>query len=76
MGSNLYLCLFFVGTWKVLVPKGSNGHHSECLGSSRTDGHCVATCDFAALSRCTQLVRGSTHRAEGILYLVMSDVPD
>ena len=33
-------------------------------------------CDFAALSGCTQLVHGSTHRAVGILDLVMSDVPD
>ena len=53
-----------------------NGHHSEWLGFSRTDVHGVATCDFAALSGCTQLVRGSTHRAGGILDLVMSDVSD
>ena len=52
------------------------GHHSEWLGSSRTDVHGVATCDFAALSGCTQLVRGSIHHAGGILDLVMSDVPD
>ena len=53
-----------------------NGHHSGLVGSSRTDVHGVATCDFAALSGCTQLVRGSTHRAGGILALVWFDVPD
>ena len=51
-------------------------HLSEWLGSSRTDVHGVATCDFNALSGCTQLVRCSTHRAGGILDLVMSDVLD
>ena len=38
--------------------------------------HGVATCNFAALSGCTQLVRGSTHRAGGISDLVTSDGPD
>ena len=43
-----------------------NGHGSEWLGCSTTDVDSVATCDFAALSGCTQLARGSTHRAVGI----------
>ena len=54
----------------------ANGHHSEWLGSSRTDVHGVATCGSASLAGCTQLVRGSTNRAGGILDLAMSDVPD
>ena len=41
-----------------------------------TDIHGVATCDFATLSGCNQLVHYSTHRGGGILDLVMSDVPD
>ena len=53
-----------------------NGHHSDRLRSSRSDVHGVATCDFAALSGCTKLVHGSTHRACSIADLVMSDVPD
>ena len=53
-----------------------NRNHSEWLGSLRTGVHCVATCDFVSLSGCTQLIRGSTHRAGGILDLVMSNVPD
>ena len=36
----------------------------------------VATCDFAALSGFTQLVRGFSHCAGDILDLVMSDFPD
>ena len=53
-----------------------NGHHSEWLGFSRTDVHGAATYDFASLSGCTQLVRGSSHRAGVILNLVISDVPN
>ena len=53
-----------------------NGHHSEWLGFSCTNVHGVATCDFTALSGCTQLVRGSTYRASSILDLVISDVSD
>lgn len=53
-----------------------NCHHSEWLGSSRTDSHGVAARDFGSLSDCTQLVAGSTHRLGGVLDLVFSDVPD
>ena len=37
------------------------------LGSSHTYVHDVATCDFASLSGCTQLVYGSNHRA-GVIF--------
>lgn len=53
-----------------------NCHHSEWLGSSRTDSHGVAARDFGSLSDCTQMVTGSTHRLGGVLDLVFTDVPD
>ena len=53
-----------------------NCHHTEWLGSPRTDGHGVAAYDFATVADCTQLVRGPTHRAGGTLDLIMTNVPD
>ena len=48
-----------------------SGHHSEWLGLACTYVQGVDTCDFASMSACTQLVRGSTHRASGIIELFM-----
>ena len=35
MGSNLYLCLFFVGIWKILVPKRLNASAFESILSRK-----------------------------------------
>ena len=53
-----------------------NGHHQEWLGSSMTNSYGVAVFDFATVSGCDQLVVGPTHARGGILYLLMTDVPD
>ena len=53
-----------------------NGLLSEWVGYSATDVYSVENCDFVSLFGCTQLVRGSTHSAGGILDLVMPYVPD
>ena len=45
-------------------------------GSSTTNSHGVATFDFATVSGCDQLVVGPTHARDGILDLLMTDVPD
>ena len=50
-----------------------NCHHSEWLGSRITDAHGVAAFDFAD---CSQLVNMPTHRADGVLDLVLTNVPD
>ena len=42
--------------------------------TSRADVHGVATSDFATFSGYNELVRGSIHRAGGILDLVMSEI--
>ena len=51
-------------------------HHSEWLGSRITDAHGVAAFDFATVTDCSQLVNGPTHRAGGVLDLVLTNVPD
>ena len=51
-------------------------HHSEWLGSRITDVHGVAAFDFATVADCSQLVNGPTHRAGGVLHLVLTNVPD
>ena len=53
-----------------------NGHYQEWLGSSMTNSHGVAAFDFATVSGCDQLVVGPTHASDGILDLLMTDVPD
>ena len=53
-----------------------NCHHSEWLGSRITDAHGVAAFDFATVADCSQLVNGRTHRAGGVLDLVLTNVPD
>ena len=53
-----------------------NCHHSEWLGSLITDAHGVAAFDFATVADCSQLVNGPTHRAGGVLDLVLTNVPD
>ena len=53
-----------------------NCHHSEWLGSRITDAHGVAAFDFATVADCFQLVNGPTHRAGGVLDLVLTNVPD
>ena len=53
-----------------------NCHHSEWLGSRITDAHGVAAFDFATVGDCSQLVNGPTHRAGGVLDLVLTNVPD
>ena len=50
--------------------------HSEWLGSHITDAHGVAAFDFATVADCSQLVNGPTHRAGGMLDLVLTNVPD
>ena len=67
--SQLILSLsFFVGDF--------NCHHSEWLGSRITDAHGVAAFDFATVADSSQLVNGPTHRAGGVLDLVLTNVPD
>ena len=53
-----------------------NGHHQERLGSTTTNRHRVAACDFATVSGCYQLVVGPTHARGGTFDLLMTDVPD
>ena len=53
-----------------------NCHHSEWLESCNTDAHGVAAFDFAPIADCSQLVSGPTHRAGGVLDLVLTNVPD
>ena len=53
-----------------------NYHHSEWLGSRITDAHGVAAFEFATVADCSQLVNGPTHRAGGVLDLVLTKVPD
>ena len=54
-----------------------NCHHSEWLGSRIiTNAHIVAAFDFATVADCSQLVNGPTHRAGGVLDLVLTNVPD
>ena len=53
-----------------------NCHYSEWLGSLITDAHGVAAFDFATVADCSQLVNGPTHRAGGVLDLVLTNVPD
>ena len=53
-----------------------NCHHSEWMGSGITDAHCVADLDFATIADCSQLVNRPTHRAGGVLDLVLKNVPD
>ena len=53
-----------------------NCHHSEWLGSHITHAHGVAAFDFATVAYCPQLVNGPTHRAGGVLDLVLTNVPD
>ena len=52
-----------------------NCHHLEWLGSRITDAHGVAAFDFATVADCSQLVNGPTHRAVGVLDLVLTNVP-
>ena len=52
-----------------------NCHHSEWLGSSRTDSHGRSALDFSNTSGCTQLVTEATHRLGGVLDLVFTDTP-
>ena len=53
-----------------------NGHHQEWLGSTTTNSHGAAAFNFATVSGCDQLVVGPTHARDGILDLLMTDVPD
>ena len=53
-----------------------NCYHSEWLGSRITDAHGVAAFDFATVADSSQLVNGPTHRAGGVLDLVLTNVPD
>ena len=53
-----------------------NCHYSEWLGSRITDAHGVAVFDFATVADCSQLVNRPTHRAGGVLDLVLINVPD
>ena len=53
-----------------------NGHHQEWLGSTTTNRQDVAAFHFAILSRCDQLVVGSTYARGGTLYLLMTNVYD
>ena len=51
-------------------------HHSEWLGSRITEAHGVAAFDFATVADSSQLVNGPTHRAGGVLDLILTSVPD
>ena len=42
-----------------------NCHHSDCLGSNRTDSYGAAALDFGTLMNCALMVWGPTHRAGG-----------
>ena len=53
-----------------------NAHHTEYLGSTRTDSHGRNLLDFATSSDCRQLVTGPTHRLGGTLDLLLTNVPD
>ena len=53
-----------------------NCHYSEWLGSRITDAHGVAAFDFATVADCSQLVNEPTHRAGGVLDLILTNVPD
>ena len=53
-----------------------NCYHSKWLESRITDAHGVADFDFATVADCSQLVNGPTHRAGGVLDLVLTNVPD
>ena len=53
-----------------------NAHHSEWLGSPRTNVHGVAAFDFASSAGCLQIVNEPTHVAGGTLDLVLTDIPD
>ena len=48
--------------------------YPEFSGSSHTHG--VAAFDFATFADCSQLVNGPSHRAGGVLDLVLTNVPD
>ena len=66
----MWLCLVFCSVGDI------NCHHSNWLGSNRMDSHGVAALDFATLMDCTQIFRGPTHRAGGVLDLVLTNVPE
>ena len=53
-----------------------NGHHQEWLGSTTTNRHGVAACDFATVSGCDQLVFGPTHARGRTPDFLMTDVTD
>ena len=53
-----------------------NCHHSEWLRSRITDDHGVAVFDFVTVANCFQLVNGPTHRAGGVLDLVLTNILD
>ena len=53
-----------------------NGHLQEWLGSTTTNRRGVAAFDFATVSGCDQLVVGPTHARGGIIYDLVTDVPD
>ena len=53
-----------------------NGHHQECLCSTTTNRHGIATFDFATVSGYDQMVVGPTHAHVRTLDLLMTDVPD
>ena len=53
-----------------------NGHHREWLGSTTTNRYGVTTFYFANVSRCDQLVVGSTHARYGTPDLLMTDIHD
>ena len=50
-------------------------HHSEWLGSRITDAHGVAAFYFVTVADYSQMVNGPTHRAGGVLDLVLKNVP-
>ena len=68
--SQLILSLSFV-LWVI-----STVTTQEWLGSRITDAHGGAAFDFATVADCSQLVNGPTHRAGGVLDLVLTNVPD
>ena len=53
-----------------------NDQHEARLRSSTTTLHGKTLRDFASSSGCKQMVTEPTHIDRGVLYLVLTDVPD
>ena len=59
-----------------LVMGDFNCHHSDWLGSCLAKDYGRAAYDFASQLDLSQLVPGPTHQADGVLDLVLTDLPE